>query len=237
MATKKKHTANRKPDATDRGMRRRLGVDLRREVRTEDWTVPELRTATLTECRRRVEFWAPGFWCSRQEKHLRSSVKPDEFERHADTAKAVYQRAFQALADLADFADSMPDRRDGCMQALERIAREVARPALTNLDHFGGAGPRLYTPRGIDEDLASARRLAVVANYDRPDHWWWSGRRPTRTELAVLSILAGNLPDLKVLSVRVSSPAEVIEAEAATLDKVRRRLGLQKPSGARRRGR
>lgn len=236
MATKKKHTPTPRP-ARDSGFRRRLGVDLRQPVRTQEWTVPELRAATLTECRRRIESWAPGLWCSRQEQHLRDSVKPGEFERHADAAKAVYQRAFQALTELADYADRMPERRDGCMQALERIAQDVARPALANLDHFGGAGPRLYTPRGIGDSVAAARRLALVANFDKAGHWWWSDRRPTRTELAVLSILARNLPDLKALCARVSSPAEVIAAEAATLDKVRRRLGLQKPSGARRRGR
>ena len=52
--------------------------------------------------------------------------------------------------------------------------------------------------------------------------WWWGDRRPRRTELAVLSLLAGNWPDANV-----QLPGQVIEAEAKNIDTAREKLKLK----------
>jgi hypothetical protein len=73
-------------------------------------------------------------------------------------------------------------------------------------------------------------RRFLIEHFDRPredflPEWsgWWGDGRPTRNDLAVLSVLAGHWTDAGRDT--TLTPAEAIEAEARNLDHVAKQLG------------
>lgn len=72
-----------------------------------------------------------------------------------------------------------------------------------------------------DDDVHDARKL-LVYNHAKPGRWWWGvlGKKPRPTDIAMLSILAGNWPTVR----SGASPTDVIAAEADIIRKVIERV-------------
>ena len=116
-----------------------------------------------------------GWWNERQSEELRESITV------SDEARAICLDLRRTIVAADDFLRANPEADDGYVTELRR---NVA--ACQWSLGLGRGGP----------DAEWTRRTYLVAEYNRQRVWWWHDRDPTIPDLAILSLLAGNFPDV-----------------------------------------
>lgn len=191
-------------------------------------TKSELREATRAECEKRVNAWAGREWWNERDleylkAHSRGALATPRLHGRSAQAKAIVEsrKLHAELVDMLQRVSAFARKRaqlvpakDGPGLVLRQLAAESLEPLLRR--------PEL-TAEWRQARFGFTTREALVADFDCADQWWWRDRRPRRTELAVLSLLAGNWPDTAA-----QLPSEVIAAEAKNIDTARKALGLSR---------
>lgn len=162
-------------------------------------------------------------WTKREIEYLRVANSTRVVERMAKIDRQARALCESGLAFI---------KRVRAFQA-DLTVRDLRTDFIIALDPFSEYEQELERriEHGVeaDERHVTARRLFVSA-WDKAGPWWWPDRHPTRTDLAVLSILAGNMPDVRCAMSKSSfdpTPAAVIEREAVYIDCALKSLGLR----------
>lgn len=203
-------------------------------------TVTALKAATLEECRRRANAEAKPYenwrWPERERwqesdwAYLRMSNRPRPFE----AAASIDAEARGLCSEWQGLLQRIRTFLKGC----DAAARTELAPVLQLVAESSEAPElRLKFARPVPMPSIVAR-VSLVMNWDKRGHWWWPDTRPSRTDLAVLSILAGNFPDVRKTMRDATidpTPAAAIEREARNIDHALEALGMQLPAKKRRR--
>lgn len=75
-------------------------------------------------------------------------------------------------------------------------------------------------------DAGLSKRAAIAAEHGGPGHWWWTTRPAKSRDLAVLSLIAGNFPELDK-PVGQCLPLDVVRAEQRAINHARQRFALE----------
>lgn len=168
---------------------------------------------------------------------LRAAVR-DEIRRRLEAERLAWEPIAAALPGLVAAVGNDPATR--ALRLAERDAR-AAQARLRAARVAAGAEPG--EPDDSREWIDLPAREALVCDHAVPGAWWWGerGRRalaagapvsreerrrglaPSLTDVAMLSLLAGNWPLVPL----DAKPAAVIDAEAAAVRKVLARTGAE----------
>jgi hypothetical protein len=172
----------------------------------------QLRQATIAECRRRVAEWCGGV----DEELLHDSLrKGRELDREC---QELCELLYPLLDRIVNAAEAVSLERFNAVGSDHgRFILRISKTAQTLLMRQGWPSRRSTSK----SDQQSAR-LALLETFDQVGV---DTRRPTRNELAALSILAGNWNDYAIKRGDDITPAAAIEAEARNLDHAARKLG------------
>lgn len=145
-----------------------------------------------------------SWWNERQAAALRESITV------SDDARAICVELRRTLVAADDFLRAHPEADDGYVNELRR---NVA-ACRWSLSLGRGTPDTSWTPRTY-----------LLAEYDRVREWWWHGRDPRIRDLTILSLLAGNFPEVrKQLKERGVTVQEAVRAEERALGQARRRF-------------
>jgi len=195
----------------------------------------DLKRATTEECIRRANHFAgsPNFASAERLRELRECLNRNTLLDDWDLAgvcaelRVAIERALSAGEAYSRAKWVATDESGAFLEAISESLERIS-------DHEGWPSKR----PSRSGQLKTRRFLIEHFDREREDflpEWsgWWGDRRPTRNELAVLSVLAGNWTDAGRGT--TLTPAEAIEAEARNLDHVAKQLGRKLVSGATRR--
>jgi hypothetical protein len=174
----------------------------------------KLKTATLEWCAAEVnrlsgpppDRWPdwPGWWNEREAAHLSESITV------SDDAREICNDLRRILVKADDFLRGHPKANDGYVDELRRNV--AACQWSLSLGRSGPDGE--WTPRTY-----------LVAEYGRSREWWWHDRDPRVRDLAILSLLAGNFPDLRrQLSEHGLTVEDAVRAEERAIGQAWRRF-------------
>jgi hypothetical protein len=166
-----------------------------------------LREATLVECKRRVRQWG-GDPNEHNLRALQRLVEPSLNDKAGAASVALYRDFTELVERIELFLDAY-------------AARELAHPVAEQLQKLVANLPERpkWHARMMQNSRTTSpptRRSIVVGMYfDERQKWWRPERegKPSASELAVVSILAGSWPEAS----NRDTPSEVIRAEARAI--------------------
>ncbi|HKY37129.1 MAG TPA: hypothetical protein VJN18_14390 [Polyangiaceae bacterium] len=173
-------------------------------------------------------FSAARKWTSQKQAMLEAMLDLSQVNAARDAAEQL-RLGLEAVVTFADAANAAEEaeRKGKPFEPVQGhfpipLVRELAESCRPLLDRL---------PRKLVQ-LTLQRRALLIAEFDRPAQWWWHDRPSTR-DLAVLSLLAGNRPQLKDKP-SAYDVESVIVAEQNALNHWRRRFHQGRPSLQRR---
>jgi hypothetical protein len=161
------------------------------------------------------------WWNESQQTYLRSTLS--EAPPHVREAHAIHAALGDLLARAESLLKAHPELDSNQADTLRR---------LIDADPWGCAMGAKRAALG--RHCAWTARRLIVVNHGYRDAWWWKGE-PRNRDLAMLSLLAGNMPDgpRKVLSayrreggsvLGLPTVLDVVRAEERTIAHVRASL-------------
>lgn len=180
-------------------------------------TTKDLKAAVRAWCieyvTAKVAITAPSIknpWNEHQQRHLEQSLHvSDEARELCNGMRALLT---EGKAFLARNAESEKPFEDGHVNELRRAVAALGRS---------------FVPQGKDDAWSS--RVWLVVQHAKSRVWWWTDGKPTIRDLAVLSLLAGNLPEMKNRRERMDfhpTVLDTVRAEQRIVELVLKRRGL-----------
>lgn len=169
-------------------------------------SLTELRAGVRAVCLEHVAA-SGGVWTAASEAFLKASVLGG-MERLEARKVAAQLRA--AIGSALAFAAQHSEATDEPGRTIVAAATVLGPLEGALAGHAEGAWWSHLEPR-----------VALVLEHGRPDQWWWKGPAKGR-DLAVLSLLADNWPNLTA-TVEQCSDLDVLRAEERALNHVRSR--------------
>jgi hypothetical protein len=195
----------------------------RRAPRVQKLKGRPLREAVRAECIKHVKERSGLEWDPAHEAFLFASIHPTE-EAIAVSVRETANLLRDARTAALAFARQYPEGGGVHADTIRSFATLLSQAAAEH--NLGWAWQH-----EIDAPPTFDPRALLVIEHGVPDAWWWKRKErdqgkgtATGKDLAVLSLLAGNWPDVDREPRR---PAEVIHAEQRALQHVRKKFSLK----------
>jgi hypothetical protein len=173
--------------AVSNGNEPRARAKLRAE-RFATWT--DLYAAVMTFCREEIKGQAPSLDVTRLERTAQR-LAPTEEEDAFWGANRACRKVIAALLEALDYLEAHPDKMTVAFYAAMLAGVPPLSPPIKGRDR-----PNVGAVRNAKRPHTQSLRTRLVTAFGRtPDAFWWRGRSPSVRDLAILSLLAGCIPE------------------------------------------